>query len=63
MIRRPTCPICNKQLMLEAPQQPDAFPFCSDRCRNVDFFRWNDGKYAIVEPLTAEQAESEEELT
>ena len=59
MIRRPTCPICNKQLALDEPQQSSAFPFCSDRCRDVDFFRWHEGKYAIIEPLTAEHLESE----
>jgi endogenous inhibitor of DNA gyrase (YacG/DUF329 family) len=31
------------------------FPFCSERCRNVDLFRWGRGKYAIVEPLSPDQ--------
>ncbi len=26
-------------------------PFCSERCRQVDYFRWSDGHYAIEEPL------------
>lgn len=29
-------------------------PFCSDRCRKIDFFRWWDGRYAISEPLSAD---------
>lgn len=31
------------------------FPFCGERCRNVDLMRWGDGKYAIVEPLSPDQ--------
>ena len=27
----------------------------SERCRNVDLFRWGRGKYAIVEPLSPDQ--------
>ncbi|MCA9015222.1 MAG: DNA gyrase inhibitor YacG, partial [Planctomycetaceae bacterium] len=27
------------------------FPFCSKKCRDVDFFRWSEGRYAIVEEL------------
>ncbi len=51
MIKPPQCPICERPLVGEAAREGTAFPFCSDRCRRVDFFRWNDGKYAIVEPL------------
>ena len=38
-----TCPICSK------PTAPDAkaFPFCSDRCRNIDLGKWLNGKYII----------------
>jgi uncharacterized protein len=45
---------------------PHWFPFCSERCRQVDLLRWSQGKYAIVEPLTpeklAEQAEGANEI-
>ena len=33
------------------------FPFCSERCKKVDLFRWFDGRYAVVEdvdPMVAE---------
>lgn len=60
MIRQLTCPICQKAV----PVGPDGVakfqPFCSERCRQVDLFRWFDGKYAIVEPLSPELLESEE---
>ncbi|MCA9061048.1 MAG: DNA gyrase inhibitor YacG [Planctomycetaceae bacterium] len=56
MIQRPVCPICRNSL----PEQPEAaqrhFPFCSDRCRKVDLFRWWDGKYAVVEQLSPDEA-------
>lgn len=55
MIRPPTCPICNKPLSLDQAEMKRFFPFCSVRCRQVDFFRWVDGRYAIVEPLTADK--------
>jgi len=34
---------------------PSWFPFCSERCRNIDLLRWSKGKYAIVEPLTPDR--------
>ena len=53
MIKLPQCPICNKTIAGEvAREAADFLPFCSERCRNVDLFRWSEGKYAIVEPLT-----------
>ena len=52
MNKPPTCPICKKLLVGEGVLQSEYFPFCSERCRNVDLFRWSEGKYAIVEPLT-----------
>lgn len=54
MIRPQTCPICDKDLIaVGAP--PELFPFCSQRCREVDLYRWSIGKYAIVEPIDPEQ--------
>lgn len=58
MIRPQTCPICHKELTVDASQSKH-FPFCSERCRQVDFFRWYDGRYAIVEPLTPDRIEAE----
>ena len=54
MIRLPSCPICDKPLPLDAEEAKKHFPFCGKRCQQVDFFRWLDGRYAIVEPLTPE---------
>ncbi len=35
------CPVCR------APTDPDARPFCSRRCADVDLSRWLRGAYAI----------------
>ena len=60
MIRRQNCPICSKALPLDAASSLKSFPFCSARCRDVDFFRWTEGRYAIVEPLDPDKLAPEE---
>lgn len=60
MIRPLSCPICNKPVPTPTEQPTRDFPFCSERCRQIDLLRWSKGEYAIVEPLTPErQAELE----
>lgn len=51
MIQPQTCPICRKVVTANASDDQSAFPFCSKKCRDVDFFRWSEGRYAIVEEL------------
>lgn len=46
-----SCPICQKPV----DPKEKTFPFCSDRCRNVDLLRWFKGEYAITEPLRPDQ--------
>lgn len=53
MVRPHTCPICHVELPPGAAAESRWFPFCGERCRNVDLYRWGQGRYAIVEPLTA----------
>ena len=55
MVRPVTCPICGKPVSPTIDPANTAAPFCSDRCKKIDFFRWTDGRYAIVEPLAPEQ--------
>jgi endogenous inhibitor of DNA gyrase (YacG/DUF329 family) len=38
------CPICDK---LFEPDQTEAMPFCSPRCRQIDLGRWLDEKYGL----------------
>ena len=35
------CPECGR------PSTRENYPFCSDRCRNLDLSRWLNGSYAI----------------
>jgi uncharacterized protein len=59
MIRPITCPICRKPLPISESGLPATFPFCSKRCRDVDFFRWSEGKYAIAEPLDPQSLDAQ----
>jgi len=43
------CPVCHRPAT-----DPDKSPFCTERCRKIDFFRWWEGKYAIKEELSEE---------
>ena len=42
------CPICKKPVKAGTPD----FPFCSERCRDVDLGKWACGAYVIASPLT-----------
>jgi len=57
MIKRQTCPICNSEIPIEPGKVSETFPFCNERCRNIDLLRWSKGKYAIVEELDPELAQ------
>lgn len=57
MIRSPTCPICRRVVPPATAPGPHFSPFCSKRCQQIDFFRWTEGRYAIVEPLDPETLE------
>lgn len=57
MIRSPTCPVCHKVVPPATSPGEHHAPFCSRRCREIDFFRWSEGKYAIVEAIDPETLE------
>lgn len=52
MTKAPACPICGE------PATPEARPFCSARCKDVDLNRWLSDGYAI--PSVEEGAPGEE---
>ena len=65
MIRPHQCPVCEKAVQ-QSDDSRGLFPFCSDRCRKVDLFRWFDGRYAVVEevdPLVAEYLKEDPDIT
>ncbi len=41
------CPTCRKELN----GRPETFPFCSQRCRDVDLGNWFLERYTISRPL------------
>jgi endogenous inhibitor of DNA gyrase (YacG/DUF329 family) len=51
--------VCDKVLSDESGAVSRYFPFCSDRCRQIDIYRWCTGKYAIVEPVDPEWMEED----
>ena len=57
MIKAHLCPICEKQVSAFDGTVKNFFPFCSDRCRKVDLFRWSEGRYAVVEDIDPQIAE------
>jgi endogenous inhibitor of DNA gyrase (YacG/DUF329 family) len=44
------CPICKKPATAGTPD----FPFCSDRCREIDLGKWATGAYVIPSTETDE---------
>ena len=49
-LRSLRCPICR------TPRTAPEFPFCSERCRLIDFGKWASGKYVVSSPLAAPEA-------
>lgn len=47
------CPICRR------PSAREHYPFCSERCRDVDLNRWLSGSYAI--PVADDEAKADDE--
>jgi len=48
------CPVCGKRFEAESSL---AMPFCSQRCRLIDLYRWLDEKYLFPgEPADEEPA-------
>lgn len=45
------CPICKREVLPAAAGEKSFVPFCSERCKLVDFQRWWQGKYVVVEDV------------
>jgi len=57
MIRGQSCPVCGKASASSEGASRKYVPFCSERCKNIDLLRWSQGRYAIVDQLSPEEAE------
>lgn len=53
------CPICGAQVDFFAPPLG---PFCSDRCKMVDFGKWMNEEYRTSEPLRPDHLAEYEEI-
>ncbi|MFQ5734218.1 MAG: DNA gyrase inhibitor YacG [Planctomycetaceae bacterium] len=60
MIKPLACPICGKEIVDSAAAAESLFPFCSRRCQEVDLYRWSEGRYAIIEPVSPDELQEEE---
>lgn len=49
-LRVKSCPVCGQALSVVDPSA-GVFPFCSARCKDVDFSRWARGEYRIAGPI------------
>jgi len=52
------CSICNSEFQ---PEQTEAMPFCSERCRSIDLGRWLDQKYGLPRVVDPDADELPEE--
>lgn len=46
-LKKARCPRCGKEFGFTTVAEHKVFPFCSERCRDVDLGNWLTGKYAI----------------
>jgi len=53
-----TCPTCGGESVY-APENPFR-PFCSERCKNVDFGAWASESYRVSAPPTSQDADADE---
>lgn len=55
----PECPICRRPAPPREPGRRGAYPFCSERCRQVDLGRWLTESYTV--PASDPEDQTEEE--
>jgi endogenous inhibitor of DNA gyrase (YacG/DUF329 family) len=53
-----TCPTCGGESVY-SPDNPYR-PFCSERCKNVDFGAWAAESYRVPAPTTSANTDAEE---
>ncbi len=58
---RVRCPICDGVMQGQSPAEWPEFPFCSKRCRLIDFKRWLGEEYRIPPASSGETPTVQEE--
>jgi len=53
---RLTCPTCNHPF--DSEKSPDAMPFCSQRCRQIDLGRWLNEEHSL--PIERDEMDDED---
>jgi endogenous inhibitor of DNA gyrase (YacG/DUF329 family) len=53
-----TCPTCGGKSVY-APENPFR-PFCSERCKNVDFGAWASESYRVPTPPTSQDTDADD---
>jgi uncharacterized protein len=53
-----TCPTCRGESVY-SPENPYR-PFCSERCKNVDFGAWASEGYRVAAPPTSAETDADE---
>ena len=46
-----TCPTCGQHITVQTRDDLPTRPFCCERCKMVDLYKWFQGEYRISEPL------------
>ena len=46
------CPECRKRYQYESVASWKPYPFCSERCKNVDLGAWLDESYSVVDDVS-----------
>jgi endogenous inhibitor of DNA gyrase (YacG/DUF329 family) len=54
-----TCPICQRTMQGQRPQEWPQWPFCSPRCRLIDLGRWLGEDYRVPGEDTTSLDDSE----
>jgi len=49
-----TCPTCGKQVRVDRREALATRPFCCQRCKMVDLYKWFNEQYRISDPLATD---------
>ena len=56
------CPSCKTAVPIAEALRPEAFPFCSKRCKMADLGRWFGEEYVVPAPVDPDDHESIEKI-